>query len=573
MDGMMTKKFANHCLDRMTFGARPAEIASFNALGADDDSRLQAYLDQQLDWSSVDDSAFTARIAPLGYTTLDKTLQELWYDHHANSSVVGFDGNKPIEEMERFTLARALHGKRQLLEVMTDFWHNHFNIFGRDYYAQSVFVSWDRDVIRPPVAGHPRGSGFEQGHLFGNFRQMLELSSRHIAMQYYLDNYINQVAGPNENYAREVMELHTLGAENYLALATPESISRTDIPLPWGDAGADVMVSISDQYVDDDVYAAMRMLTGWKIKDRADRDYSDNEDSGEFFFYEPWHDKFEKTILGNHWGNNELAPGDIREFFDVLAYHPGTARHIAGKLCRRFISQDPDQSVIDAVADTFYQNRYAENQLELTYRTLFQSAEFNNPNNFGVIFKRPMEAMVSALRVCESEYTPAMVDDSNYWAFIYYYMQRAGQRPFYWPAPNGYPDDMEHWLGANGLLYVTRYMDWVCDRDYNSEKRLVPILDTTLAASIEALPLHSPNALATFWLTRILGYSPDGGWYGTDLHSHLSNFLTQNPNDAGLWPADGAFFDIGSTSGPYYFYERLRALVKLILSSSEFLHR
>lgn len=569
----MNKKFANHCLDRMTFGARPADILAFNALGANDDSRLQAFLNQQFNWSSIDDSAFTARIATSGYTTLDKTLQELWYDHHAYSSSLEFDRNKPIEEMERYTLARAIHSKRQTLEVLTDFWHNHFNIYGRDYYAQSVWVSWDRDVIRPPIAGHPRESGFENGHLLGNFRQMLELSSRHIAMQYYLDNYINQVGGPNENYAREVMELHTLGAENYVPLGEPGSINKTDIPLPWGNAGADILVSISDQYVDSDVYSAMRMLTGWKIKDSSSQAHSNEEDSGEFFFYEPWHDMFQKTILGKFWGDFESAPGDVIEFFDVLAYHPGTARHIAGKLCRRFISHEPEQSVIDAVAATFYQNRYASNQLELTYRTLFQSLEFKDPTNFGTIFKRPMEALVSALRVCESNYSPAMVDDSNYWSFIYYYMQRAGQRPFYWPAPDGYPDDQEHWQGANGLLYIMRFMDWACDRSYSSEDRVMPILDTTMAASVEELPIHSPNALATFWLVRILGYTPDGGWPGSDLHNNVRDFLTKAPNDPSLWPPDVAFFDISSTSSPYYFYERLRALVKLILSSSEFLHR
>jgi len=261
------KKFANHCLDRMTFGAKPGDVETFNSLGAGDNARLLAFLNQQLDWSSIDDSAFDALMAPRGYVTLDKTLEELWYDHHVNNGVEGFDRNKPVEEMELYVFARATHSKRQLLEVLADFWHNHFNIYGRDYYAQSTFTSWDRDVIRPPIGGHPRKSGFEHGHLMGNFRQMLELSSQHVAMQYYLDNYINEAAGPNENYAREVMELHTLGAENYVPLASPGSINKTEIPLPWGNAGADIMVPISDQYVDDDVYSAMRMLTGWKIKD------------------------------------------------------------------------------------------------------------------------------------------------------------------------------------------------------------------------------------------------------------------------------------------------------------------
>jgi len=569
----LTKKFANHCLDRMTFGARPTDIDAFSLLAGNDDARLLAYLNQQLNWSSIDDSAFASRMAPLGYTSLDKSLEELWSEHHVLSSEVGFDRNAPIEQMERYMVARAIHSERQLLEVLADFWHNHFNIYGRDYYAQSVFTSWDRDVIRPPIAGHPRKSGFEHGHLTGNFRQMLELSSQHIAMQYFLDNYINQVGGPNENYAREVMELHTLGADNYVPLADPAEISKTSIPLPWGNGGTDIMVSISDQYVDEDVYAAMRMLTGWKIKDSSSRIESNFEDNGTFFFYEPWHDVAEKTILGHRWGNFELAPGDIREFFDVIAYHPGTARHISGKLCRRFISHEPPQSIIDAVADTFYQNRYAADQLEQTYRTLFLSAEFKDAANFGNVFKRPMEAIVSALRVCESEFTPPAVIDSNSSTIIYFFMQRTGQQPFYWSGPDGYPDDQDHWQGSNGLLYLMRCVDWLCDRDYSNENRVMPIIDTTLAASPQELPSHTPDNLTTFWLNKILGYTPDGGWPGTQMHTTLSSFMQQNPSDAGTWPANAAFADISSNSSPYYVYERLRALVKLILTSPEFLHR
>jgi uncharacterized protein (DUF1800 family) len=572
------KKFANHCLDRMTYGARPDDIQAFNALGVDDDARLLAFLDQQLDWSNIDDSAFDAKMAPLGYATLDKTLTELWYDHHVAYTQEGFDSSRPISEMELYVVARATHSKRQLLEVMADFWHNHFNIYARDNYARSVWPSWDRDVIRPAVSGHPRRSGMDAGHMMGNFRQMLELSSQHIAMQYYLDNYINQVGGPNENYAREVMELHTLGAENYISLGDPGSINQTPIPMPWGDGSTDVMVSISDQFVDGDVYEAMRMLTGWKVKDNGGSDYADNTDSGEFFFYEAWHDGGGKTILGHHWYSSALAPDDILHFFDLLSYHPGTARHIAGKLCRKFISQNPPQAVIDAVADTFYQQRYADDQLEQTYRTLFQHAAFKDNANFGTLFKRPFDAIVSAMRVCESEYAPAR-GDSNYWRLVYYYMARAGHRPFYWPAPDGYPNEQEHWQGSNGLLYVLRSFDWMSDRyEYIGEDEIktytiLPILDITLAASETELPLHSPSALTSFWLNQILGYTPEAGWPGTELHTNLLDFMSHNPNDLGLWPDNGAIPDVGSNSGPTYFYDRLRGLVKLILSSSEFLYR
>jgi len=332
------------------------------------------------------------------------------------------------------------------------------------------------------------------------------------------------------------------------------------------------MVPISDQYVDDDVYSAMRMLTGWKVKDNAGRVYSNYEDTGGFFFYEPWHDKYIKIILGHMWADNAVAPGDIREFFDILSFHPGTARHIAGKLCRRFISHEPPQTAIDDVAETFYQNRYADDQLEQTYRTLFQHAAFIDTANFGKVFKRPMDTMASALRVCESDYAPT-IGDSNYWSIIYYYMSRAGQQPFAWPAPDGYPLEQEHWQGANGLLYLMRGMDWLCDRDYYNEDRIMPILEVTLAASAQELPIHSPNALTTFWLNRILGYTPDGGWPGTELHTSLRDFMSQNPADPALWPVDVALPDISSNSYPYYIHERLRALVKLILSSSEFLYR
>ncbi len=265
------KKFANHCLDRMTYGATQADLQAFNALGGNDNARLANYVDQQLDWSSINDSEFQARIATLGYQTLDKTLSEMWQDHHVDN----MDRSLPGREMERFAVARALHSKRQLLESLTDFWHNHFNVYLYDFYVQSTLVSWDRDVIRPPVAGYPRPAGLEHGHLMGNFRQMLELSSQHAAMQHYLDNYINQVGGPNENYAREVMELHTLGSENYTPLAEPEDIPTSSIPMPWGNNGQDIMVTVADTYADNDVYSAMRMLTGWKIKDRSDRDYAD----------------------------------------------------------------------------------------------------------------------------------------------------------------------------------------------------------------------------------------------------------------------------------------------------------
>lgn len=563
------KSFAVHCLSRMGFGHKitnnSSDIADFEALGANNDDRLAAYLTQQLNWDSINDSTFDAQVAAAGYVTLDKPLVQMWQDYHVNTTVEGFNRDAPAEEMERLALARAVYSKRQLLETLADFWHNHFNVYSRDYYTQSTLTSWDRDVIRPPIAGHPRPLANENGHLLGNFRQMLELSSKHIAMGHYLDNYINQVAGPNENYAREVIELHTLGAENFVSLGDPDLIPKTELSFPWGTA------MIADQYVDDDVYAAMRMLTGWKIKDSSTSPTSNMEDTGEFYYYEAWHDKFEKTILGYEWTNFEANPEDIMRFLDILAYHPGTARNIAGKLCRRYIADNPPQTIIDAVADTFYQNRYANNQLELVYQTLFLSAEFKDPANYNTKLKRPIELFAGAMRAVGSDFMPKPSDgDTN--TIVTYFLHRAGQRPYSWPAPNGYPDAKEFWSGGTVLIYVMRFYDWLIDQHYNDNTRITPMMDITLNASSSDLPSHTPNNLTTFWMKRILGYEPSGGWVGTELHTSLRDFMRQNGNDPQQWPADIPFPDISSLSSPY-IYERLRGLVKLILSTPEFMYR
>ena len=559
------KTFAVHCLGRMGFGHKithnNSDIAAFDALGNSNNERLSNYLAQQMNWSTINDAEFENRVASSNYETLDKTLVQMWQDHHVNNQ--NRDG--PAEEMERLVVARALYSKRQLLEVLADFWHNHFNVFSRDYYAQSTLTSWDRDVIRPPIAGHPRPSGSGSGHLFGNFRQMLGLSSKHVAMGHYLDNYINQVAGPNENYAREIIELHTLGAENYISLGDADTVPQTEYTFSWGTA------MISDKYVDDDVYSAMRMFTGWKIKDSSSSASSNEQDTGEFFYYEAWHDKFAKTILGHEWDNFAANPEDIEQFLDILAYHRGTANHIAGKLCRRFISDNPPQSIVDNVADTFFQYRDSNNQLEKVYETLFLSPEFEDPNKFDKKLKRPFELVVSAMRAVGSDFMPIQFD-SHTNTLVTYYLHRAGQRPFYWPAPDGYPDKKEHWSGGSVLVYVMRCFDWLLDENYNDADRVVPMMDITLSANSTDLPSHSPNDLTTFWMNRILGYQPSGGWQGTDLHTKLRDFMRQNGDDPQQWPEDFPFPDITTLSRPYV-YERLRGLVKLILSSPPFLYR
>ena len=188
--------------NRLGFGPRPGFQDAFQALGATPQERLQAYVDQQLSYATVDDAACNARLAAACFTTLNKSLTQLWADHVYNNTQGWSYRMLPITESERATWIRAVYSQRQLFEVLVDFWHNHFNVHGWHSYAGPVFVHYDRDVIR--------------AHALGNFRQMLEAVAKSTAMLYYLDNYLNQVGGFNENFARELLELHTMGAENYL---------------------------------------------------------------------------------------------------------------------------------------------------------------------------------------------------------------------------------------------------------------------------------------------------------------------------------------------------------------------
>ena len=175
------------------------------------------------------------------------------------------------------------------------------------------------------------------------------------------------------------------------------------------------------------------------------------------------------------------------------------------------------------------------------------------------------------MRAVGSDFMPKP-DDSHTNTLVTYFLHRAGQRPFYWPAPDGYPDEKEHWSGGTVLTYAMRCFDWLLDENYNDPDRVVPMMDITLSASNADLPSHSPNDLTTFWMNRIIGYEPNGGWLGTELHTSLRDFMRQNGNDPQQWPADIPFPDITTTSSPYV-YERLRGLVKLILSTPPFMYR
>lgn len=505
-------------LNRMTFGPRPDDpetsIAAFNALGGDDDARLTAFVDRQLNPTLINDSDLTNRLNQAGFTTLNKTLTQLWTDHRLNSTDYTYR-TLPIREVERATFLRAIYSRRQLFEVLAHFWYNHFNIYGWHYDVAPVFVHYDRDVIR--------------ANMLGRFRDLLEAVAKSTAMLYYLDNYTSSRAGPNENWAREVFELHTLGAENYLGV-----LPQTDVPTdldgkPIG-------------YVDDDVYEATRCFTGWTVAN-GNNDTSGN--TGQFEYVEEWHDRFQKTVLGTFLPANQTAEIDGETVLDLLAAHPGTARHICRKLCRRFISDTPPDSLIESAAQVFLDQQNASDQLTQVVRHILLSTEFRT--TWGEKIKRPFEATVSAVRAGNGDLSFGMNDDDSD-TFLWRY-GHTGQDLFRWKAPNGYPDVKEDWQGTTSLLMRWRLVNWLVDERDAADNYYLDLIGQTPGG------VRSANALVDFWIDRILGRT-----MGASERQDLVDFMAQGNNPDIDLPLDS---DDSVQS-------RLRALVALIMMSPEF---
>ncbi len=447
---------------RLAFGARPGDVAAFNALGNSNQERLDAYLDQQLDPNSIDDSALDTRLAAAGFVTLNKSLTQLWADH----VVAGIDPSLPTVELERATMMRAIYSERQLVEALADFWHNHFNVYGWAYPIRSVLPHFDQSVIR--------------FHMLGNFREMLEAVATHTAMLYYLDNYKSSNAGPNENWARELFELHTMGAENYLGVMRQADVPKDNAGKPIG-------------YVDDDVYEATRCFTGWSVSNSSSNPMVGN--SGQFYYRAEWHDRFQKNVLGQFIPADQAALKDGRDVLDMLAEHPGVARFICRKLCVRFVSDNPSQSLIDSAAAVFSQHVNAPDQLKKVYRHIMRSTDFQN--SWGGKIKRPFEATVSALRAMNADIVISV--DEEFGDSLMWLYRLIGQRSFSWKAPNGYPDKFAHWQGATSLAMRWRLANWLVDRRDAADDYYIDIFAQHPAG------IRTANGIVDYWINRILG--------------------------------------------------------------------
>ncbi|MER2599785.1 MAG: DUF1800 domain-containing protein, partial [Caldilineales bacterium] len=504
--------------NRMGFGPRSTDWALWQGLGANDAARFAAYVDQQLNPAAINDSDCDARLASNGFVTLNKSLRQLWQDHVINNPG-GYEWYvRPADETVQATWLRVIYSKRQLLEVLADFWHNHFNIYAFDQ-AAPIFVSFDRDVIRT--------------HALGNFRALLEAVGSHPAMLFYLDNYISSDAGPNENYARELFELHTMGTDAYLGHLNQEEVPRDAQGRPIA-------------YVDEDVYEAARAFTGWTINGAHWELPAYNPGPperyvpGTFLAWDDWHDRFQKHVLGTQLASNQSPLADGRAVFDLLAAHPATARHVCTKLCRRLIADTPPQTVIDAAVAVWQANLTAPDQLMRVMRTILLSNEFKT--TWGEKVKHPLELVASVLRGANAVWSPDWE-----WHF-YWWMAGLGQRLFEWPAPNGHPDVATAWTSTSTMLQrwnVTAGImeNWISD-----------LIQVDLIGQMPASQT-SANQIVDWWSQRLLGRALDAA-----NRAEIVAFMAQGFAAGANLPADE-------------ITDRLPSVVQLICMAPDFQYR
>ncbi len=490
-----TAPLAHVALGRLGFGPRPGDVEAFLARGSSDRARLSSWVDAQLTPGSLHDDECDTALRAAKLTTLEKSLEQLWAEHWLVSqpgkpgvdggvpldaglvpgarSDAGVDGGvammaalpadprrprddnerrvQPMREVELATWLRAVHSTRQLQEVLVGFWHDHFSVYGREGQVAATFVHFDRDVVR--------------AHALGNFRVLLEAVAKSPAMLVYLDNFTSQSGNANENYARELFELHTLGAPAYLGTRTRESVPS--------------VAGVPKGYVDGDVYEAARSFTGWRL-DQA---------TGAFQYFEPWHDRFQKIVLGKHLPEYQPPMKDGLDVLDLVANHPATARYVVSKLCRKLLGSTPP-ALVERVAMRFAALHADEHQLAKVVRELVLSDEFLIAQRTAV--RRPFEAAVAMVRALGATFFPTEPFLDQF--------ARAGQRLFAWRTPDGYPVAPERWAGSTPMLERFRLANQLCANAVDGVR-----VDLLTQCAKE----RTPRAIATLWATRAIGPEPE----------------------------------------------------------------
>ena len=455
--------------NRMAFSNSTSLIVEWNRIPGSGETKFDNFVEQQISPESpangipaVDDSFLDSYIAGGNFKYLNWNIPQLWNGLHENrpSGVSRRDG---IEEIELTTFTRAVYSRAQLLEVMVDFWHNHFNSWGWDYWSQPVWPHYDA-MLRT--------------NAFGNFRSLLGQVAAHPAMLYYLDQYTSSDDGPNENFARELFELHTMGSDAYYGVIPKSEVPTDGTGLPLG-------------YVDEDVYEAARCFTGWTVNNGSGTS-NNGLDNGTFFFNLSMHDKGLKRVLDLEMPAGTRGELDGLDVLDALAQHPATGRFVAKKLCKRLVSDDPPQSLVDAAAAEFTQWWFANDQIKRVVRLILKSDEFKSTQ--GEKGKRPFETIIGAIRTSSTFFQ--FYDGADDLSSLFWRYENTGQPLFSWPAPDGYPDERSKWESSTPKVMSWRLVNWMSNiKQPNGAYRMDVLRSHVSETAVQ---------FADFWINRVL---------------------------------------------------------------------
>ncbi len=437
-------------LGRLSFGASPDSLAELADLGRDGWLERQlalpardAALDKRLgacrlfieydagkdeygnSWEAVSESR------PLNY--LNAGPADLVHLLDWEKGMDYAERVRPMAEVIQASIVRAVHAPAQLREVMTQFWHNHFNVYAdKDETTGALFPPYDAGI---------------REHALGNFRALLGHVAKSPVMLHYLNNDNSRASPANENYARELLELHTLGAENYF----------NDRYENWHEVpGAEAGEAIG--YIDDDVYEVARALTGWSIGDGRWLDDDLNAPvTGAFNYVEIWHDPYQKRVLGHELEAFAGPLEDGEKVLDILAGHPGTARFVSRKMLRALGIENPSKGYLEAVAARFRAEAQAPDQISRVIREIVAHPEFSATPPAKL--RRPFEFLAALYRAAGTEVVPQ--GDGFYWM-----LERAGWTQHLVRPPTGHSDKTEDWADTrtvNGLINTAMeaHADWI----------------------------------------------------------------------------------------------------------------
>lgn len=485
-----TPSFERIALNRVTFGARDTDVAAAQSMGwaawvneqlsppAGDDPALDAHLKAQLlpisykagtenvgTWSAVSENR------PLNY--LYAKAEDLWNMATGvlEKSISQAEINRVVQELASGHFIRNTHAKYQIREVMVDFWHNHFNVSrDNEQHCTVMLPIYDRDVIRP--------------NALGNFRAMLESVATSAAMLLFLDNAQSNKRQPNENYARELLELHTLGAESYLGVSSES-----------GGQGL-AIGTVAAGYTDQDVIEASRALSGWTLE-RGQRDQTGHvlPNTGKFVYNAAQHNTQAKTFLGLDLSGMTADMQQGRFVLDLAAYHPNTADFVCRKLAVRLFGDEPPETVVDRAKTAWMANQQTTDQIKKVLEAMLLGGDEVGAGPQAKI-RRPYERVIALLRTTDTTVNASQTAP--------YSVSNMEDGLFVWPEPDGRPDNNNFWLSSVAMLGTWN----ILIQAPNSKDVVVDIAGQTPSSVMSSAALIAEN-----WIDRMIGYQPGQAAY------------------------------------------------------------